>query len=63
MYKQLNDLGYTLQPFKQEDENNSAFRLYQKVGFKTIGTIPKAILNADKTYQDGYIMYRSLEDI
>lgn len=43
-------------------QNISAIRVYQKLDFKTIGTIPKAVLNPDGTYQDGYIMYRTLED-
>ena len=42
-------------------ENLPAVALYKRLGFGIIGTIPKAIRNPDGNYQDGYIMYRSLE--
>ena len=54
------DLGFRAMQFNMVlSQNISAIRLYQKL----IGTIPEAILNSDGVYQDGYIMYRSLEDI
>jgi L-amino acid N-acyltransferase YncA len=41
-------------------ENKLAIKLYQKLGFSIVGTIPQAILNPDNSYQDGYVMYRYL---
>jgi DNA-binding MarR family transcriptional regulator/L-amino acid N-acyltransferase YncA len=43
-------------------QNTPATRLYQKLGFNIIGTIPEAICNPDGSYQDGYIMYRKLTE-
>jgi len=58
------DLGFHAMQFNMVfSQNISAIKLYQKLGFKTIGTIPDAVLNPDGTYQDGYIMYRTLEDL
>lgn len=42
--------------------NIAATNIYQKLDFNIIGTIPKAVRNPDGSYQDGYIMYRKLED-
>lgn len=42
-------------------QNVIAIKLYQKLGFNVIGTIPHAIRNPDGSYQDGYIMHRKLE--
>lgn len=44
-------------------QNQSAVNLYRKAGFQIIGTIPEAVLNPDGSYQDGYIMHRSLTNI
>jgi len=41
-------------------DNTGALKLYKKMGFETIGTIPDAIRNSDGTYQDGYILYKRL---
>jgi len=43
-------------------QNFIALQLYEKLGFNIIGTIPEAIRNNDGSYQDGYIMYRKLDD-
>jgi DNA-binding MarR family transcriptional regulator/L-amino acid N-acyltransferase YncA len=40
--------------------NTIAIKLYEKLGFKMIGTIPEATCNPDGSYQDGYIMHRKL---
>ena len=42
-------------------QNLIAVRLYQKIGFEIVGTIPKAVGNPDGSYQDGYILHRSLD--
>lgn len=40
--------------------NTAAVKLYSKLGFQVIGTLPQAVRNADGSYQDGYILYKSL---
>jgi DNA-binding MarR family transcriptional regulator/GNAT superfamily N-acetyltransferase len=44
-------------------QNRVAVQLYQKLGFKIIGTLPKAVRNPDGTTQEGYIMHRTLENL
>lgn len=41
-------------------QNSGAVKLYQKLGFNIIGTLPEAVRNPDGSYQDGYVMYRRL---
>lgn len=41
--------------------NKSAIRCYERCGFKTYGTEPRAVLYEGKFY-DEYLMYRSLDD-
>lgn len=43
-------------------QNRIAVQLYQKLGFRILGTIPNAIRNPDASYSDGYLMHRSLEE-
>jgi RimJ/RimL family protein N-acetyltransferase len=43
-------------------ENLIARRLWEKLGFRSIGTIPGAVRKNDGTYQDAIIMFRSLAD-
>jgi ribosomal protein S18 acetylase RimI-like enzyme len=40
--------------------NTAAIRLWQDLGFKTVGTLPDAFRHPDKGYVDVYVMYRSL---
>jgi DNA-binding MarR family transcriptional regulator/RimJ/RimL family protein N-acetyltransferase len=40
--------------------NTVAIKLYEKLGFNIIGTVPEAVRNPDGSYQDGYIMHRKL---
>lgn len=40
--------------------NDSAVRLWQKLGFKIVGTLPSAFHHPEKGYVDVYVMYRSL---
>ncbi len=42
-------------------QNIIAINLYQKLGFKIIGTIPQAIRNPDGSYQEAHIMHRKLD--
>lgn len=56
-------LGFEAMQFnKVFSENHAAIKLYQNLGFDVIGIIPKAIENLDGSYQDGYVMYRKLDD-
>lgn len=43
-------------------QNLVALKLYEKLGFTIIGTIPRAIRNADGSYQQGHILLRELDD-
>jgi len=40
--------------------NTSAIRLWQELGFKTVGKLPDAFRHPEKGYVDVYVMYRSL---
>lgn len=40
--------------------NTIAVKLYSKLGFKVVGTIPQAVRNPDGSYQDGYVLFKSL---
>lgn len=42
--------------------NESAVRLWQDMGFRIIGTIPKAFKHATRGLVPAHIMYRSLEE-
>jgi DNA-binding MarR family transcriptional regulator/RimJ/RimL family protein N-acetyltransferase len=44
-------------------QNTGAIKLYEKLGFKIIGTIPNAIRNSDGSFQDGHSMYRRVDDL
>lgn len=41
-------------------ENISAIKLWEKLGFKIIGSIPNAVKQDDEKFQDAYIMFLSL---
>ena len=43
--------------------NVAAVKLYEKLGFEIVGTIPKAVRNTDGSFQDGYIMYRRIDNL
>jgi len=40
--------------------NESAIRLWQRLGFAIVGTLPGAFRDAQRGYVDAYVMYRSL---
>jgi L-amino acid N-acyltransferase YncA len=44
-------------------ENVAARHLWDKLGFKALGTIPGAVRKNDGSYQDAIIMFRSLIEI
>jgi DNA-binding MarR family transcriptional regulator/L-amino acid N-acyltransferase YncA len=43
--------------------NTLAIKLYEKLGFSIIGTIPQAVRIRDGSYQDGYLMHRYVDDL
>jgi len=42
--------------------NESAVRLWQRLGFRIVGTLPGAFRHARKGLVDAYVMFRSLEE-
>lgn len=42
--------------------NLNALKLYKKLGFNVVGTIPRAIRDPDGSYQEGYILHRELNN-
>jgi ribosomal protein S18 acetylase RimI-like enzyme len=40
--------------------NESAVRLWRRLGFEIVGTLPGAFRHSGKGYVDAYVMYRSL---
>lgn len=54
-------LGFQAMQFNMVlSQNIVATKLYQKLGFNIVGTLPQAIRCPDGSYQDGYIMHRLL---
>ena len=55
------DLGYKSIIFNLVfDENIVSIKLWEKLGFKIIGTIPNAVRKNDRNFQDAHIMFLSL---
>src|SRR6185436_10053932 len=42
--------------------NESAVRLWRRLGFSIVGTLPGAFRHAQKGFVDAYVMFRSLEE-
>lgn len=56
------NLGFQAMQFNMVlSQNKLAVKLYEKLGFKVVGTIPEAVRNRDGTFQDGFVMHRFLE--
>ena len=54
-------LGYRAMQFNLVVASNTgAYRLWQKLGYTTIGQIPQAFAHPTKGYVDAYIMYKDL---
>lgn len=57
-------LGFQAMQFNMVlSQNTIAVKLYQKLGFNIIGTLPQAVRNLDGSYQDGYVIHRKLDDL
>jgi L-amino acid N-acyltransferase YncA len=56
-------LGYRAMQFNFViSTNESAVRLWQRLGFRIVGTLPAAFRHARKGLVDAYVMFRSLEN-
>lgn len=56
------EFGFKIMQFNMVfSQNIIAVHLYRKLGFSIAGILPKAIRNPDRSYQDGYVMYKNLE--
>jgi len=42
-------------------QNVAAIKLYQKLGFNIIGTIPQAIRKPNGSFQEGFILHREID--
>ena len=57
------NLGFQAMQFNMVlSQNDIAIKLYDKLGFKIVGTIPQAVRNPDGSYQDGYVLFRTLNN-
>lgn len=55
-------LGYKAMQFNfVASTNERAVRLWQKLGFNTVGHLPKAFRHPSKGFIDAYVMYKWLE--
>ena len=62
--REAKKLGYTAMQFNfVVASNEAAVKLWQKMGFKIIGTVPKAFRHSKLGLTDVHIMYRSLDDL
>jgi DNA-binding MarR family transcriptional regulator/L-amino acid N-acyltransferase YncA len=58
------ELGFQAMQFNMVlSKNAGAVKLYKKLGFSIVGTLPHAIRNPDGSYQDGYVMTRKLDHL
>jgi L-amino acid N-acyltransferase YncA len=56
------ELGYKAMQFNfVVSSNEGAVRLWNKLGFATVGRLPKAFQHPDKGYVDALVMYKWLE--
>ena len=55
------ELGFQAMQFNMVlSQNTLAVKLYLRLGFNIVGTIPKAVRNPDGSFQEGHVMYRKL---
>jgi ribosomal protein S18 acetylase RimI-like enzyme len=43
--------------------NAPAVRLWQQLGFRIVGTLPRAFRHAQQGFVDAYVMFRDLDDV
>jgi len=57
------DLGFKAMQFNMVvSTNKSAMRLWQKLGFGIVGTLPRAFRHPQQGYVDAHVMYKWLAD-
>jgi ribosomal protein S18 acetylase RimI-like enzyme len=57
-------LGYAAIQFNfVVSTNTAAVKLWQRLGFDIVGTLPRAFRHARLGFVDAYVMFRSLDDI
>jgi L-amino acid N-acyltransferase YncA len=57
-------LGYRAMQFNfVVSTNETAVRLWERLGFRIVGTLPGAFRHLTKGFVDAYVMFRSLEEI
>lgn len=57
------ELGFKAMQFNSVvSTNEGAVRLWQKLGFDIVGTLPKAFKHPTQGYVDAYVMYKWLAD-
>ena len=57
------ELGYKAMQFNfVASSNTGAIKLWNKLGFKTVGTLPKAFNHPKLSYIDALVMYKWLEE-
>ena len=55
------ELGYKAMQFNFVVASNAgAIRLWEKLGFETVGRVPKAFNHPSKGYVDAFVMYKWL---
>ena len=55
-------LGYRAMQFNfVVSTNRSAVRLWERLGFKTVGTLPGAFRHRTRGFVDAFVMFRSLD--
>ena len=56
------DLGYKAMQFNfVAASNDGAIRLWDKLGYNTVGRLPRAFKHPDQGYVDALVMFKSLE--
>ncbi len=56
------NLGYKAMQYNfVASSNEGAVRLWKKLGFEIVGTLPRAFRHPEKGYVDALVMYKSLE--
>jgi len=62
--KEARSLGFRAMQFNfVVSTNESAVKLWQKLGMKIVGTLPGAFRHSEKGYVDVYVMFQSFEQV
>lgn len=61
LMEKAKDMGVEVVKLSHYESNDRARHVYEKLGFKPVGTMPRARKDKDGSYQGETIMYRMLE--